>query len=119
MMRTSGVTPVRPATRSEWSPPHQEARLDGPLRGLQHEVRALPADRVHTGAGEDAPAALLDQLRHLARHLHVVHDAGLRHVDGAHRAAVRLELAQLLGGEHLEAGEAVGLPALVDRLEPR
>ncbi len=72
---------------------------------------------MHARAGQDAPASLLDQLRHLGRDLHVVDDAGLRHVDGAHRAAVRLELADLLRREHLETGEPIGLPALVDRLQ--
>src|SRR5260370_24481056 len=95
------------------------ARLDRALRGLEHEAGPLPADRAHPGAGQDATAALLDQLRHLAGHLDVVHDAGLGHVDRPHRATVRLELAHLLRGAHLEPRETVGLPTLVDGLQAR
>ena len=94
-------------------------RLHRALRGLEHEPGRLAADRAHSGPGLDPPTALLDQLRHLARHLDVVHDPGLGHVDRPHRAAVRLELPDFLRRQHLEPGEAVGLPALVDILQPR
>src|SRR6185369_18085186 len=87
--------------------------------GLEDERAAIPADgpdarpRLHLGA------PLADEGGHALGDLGVVDDAGRRREHAPHRADMWLPLADLVAGDQLEPGDAVGGAALMERIEAR
>jgi hypothetical protein len=87
--------------------------------GLDQPFGAVAAQRQHAGAVADLTAALAHDAGVAFGDTDVVDDAGRRHGQRLQAGRVRLDLAQPLGADHVQAGHAIGDTAPAELGEPR
>ena len=97
----------------------QIRRVLGTQVRLDHPPGAVAADAEHPGAGADLTAMAADDVGVRAGDRDVIDDAGRADPQGLETGRVRLDLAQALGTDHLEAGRRIGGAAPMQLLQAR